>query len=147
MAPPSMQKNLVRFVALREIKMLETVIIIVHLVVAIGVVGFVLIQQGKGADAGASFGSGRSGTVFGSQGSSNFLSRFTAVLAAVFFATSLGLAFYAKDRANTITELGLPDPAVLEVKPQPKPALEDIPQVESQATEVEASDVPVVDVE
>ena len=144
--PPSMQKNLARYVALRETKMLETVIIIVHLVVAIGVVGFVLIQQGKGADAGASFGSGASGTVFGSQGSSNFLSRFTAVLAAVFFATSLGLAFYAKDRANTITQLGLPDPAVLEVKPQEQEVLRDIPQVESQASEATEADVPVVDV-
>lgn len=127
--------------------MLETVIIIVHLVVAIGVVGFVLIQQGKGADAGASFGSGASGTVFGSQGSSSFLSRFTAVLAAVFFATSLGLAFYAKDRANTITQLGLPDPAVLEVKPQEQTLLEDIPQVKSEASEAVGNDVPVVDVE
>lgn len=145
--PPSMQKNLVRYVALRETKMLETVIIVVHLVVAIGVVGFVLIQQGKGADAGASFGSGASGTVFGSQGSSNFLSRFTAILAALFFATSLGLAFYAKDRANTITQLGLPDPAVLEVKSQEKAVLQDIPQVESTATENSETDVPVVDVE
>ena len=144
--PPSMQKNLARYVALRETKMLETVIIIVHLVVAIGVVGFVLIQQGKGADAGASFGSGASGTVFGSQGSSNFLSRFTAVLAAVFFATSLGLAFYAKDRASTITQLGLPDPAVLEVKPQEQEVLRGIPQVESQASEATEADVPVVDV-
>lgn len=127
--------------------MLETVIIIVHLVVAIGVVGFVLIQQGKGADAGASFGSGASGTVFGSQGSSNFLSRFTAVLAALFFATSLGLAFYAKDRVNSASQLGLPDPAVLEVKPQQQPVLEDIPQVESQADEVDVNDVPVVEVE
>ena len=127
--------------------MLETVIIVVHLVVAIGVVGFVLIQQGKGADAGASFGSGASGTVFGSQGSSNFLSRFTAVLAAVFFATSLGLAFYAKDRANTITQLGLPDPAVLEVKPQEQTLLEDIPQVKSDVSEAAGNDVPVVDVE
>ncbi|MDY7219485.1 preprotein translocase subunit SecG [Denitrificimonas sp. JX-1] len=123
--------------------MLETVIIIVHLVVAIGVVGFVLIQQGKGADAGASFGSGASGTVFGSQGSSNFLSRLTAVLAAVFFATSLGLAFYAKDRANKISELGLPDPAVLEVPVQDLPVLEDIPQVDTKTSE--SSDVPVVD--
>ena len=127
--------------------MLETVIIIVHLVVAIGVVGFVLIQQGKGADAGASFGSGASGTVFGSQGSSSFLSRFTAVLAAVFFATSLGLAFYAKDRANTITQLGLPDPAVLEVKPQEQTLLEDIPHVKSEVSEAAGNDVPVVDVE
>lgn len=142
-----MQKNLVRYVALRETKMLETVIIIVHLVVAIGVVGFVLIQQGKGADAGASFGSGASGTVFGSQGSSSFLSRFTAFLAAVFFATSLGLAFYAKDRANTITQLGLPDPAVLEVKVQEQTLLEDIPRVESEVSEAAVNDVPVVDVE
>ncbi len=127
--------------------MLETVIIIVHLVVAIGVVGFVLIQQGKGADAGASFGGGASGTVFGSQGSTNFLSRFTAILAAVFFATSLGLAFYAKDRANTISGLGLPDPAVLEVKVKPQSTLEDIPQVETPAVEVDTSDVPAVDVE
>ena len=88
-----MQKNLARYAALRETRMLETVLIIAHLVIAIGVVGFVLIQQGKGADAGASFGSGASGTVFGSQGSSNFLSRLTEVLAALFFATSLGLAF------------------------------------------------------
>mgnify|MGYP001492335630 CR=1 FL=1 len=132
-----------RFVALRETRTLETVIIIVHLVVAIGVVGFVLIQQGKGADAGASFGSGTSGTEFGSQGSSNFLSRLTAVLAAVFFATSLGLAFYAKDRANKISELGLPDPAVLEVPVQDLPVLEDIPQVDTKTSE--SSDVPVVD--
>lgn len=101
-----MQKNLVRYVALREIKMLETVTIIVHLVVAVGLVGFVLLQQGKGAEAGASFGSGASGTVFGSQGSSSFMSRLTAVLAAVFFATSLGLAFYAKERAGAIAQMG-----------------------------------------
>jgi len=125
--------------------MLETVIIIVHLVVAIGVVGFVLIQQGKGADAGASFGSGASGTVFGSQGSSSFLSRFTAVLAAVFFATSLGLAFYAKDRASTITQLGLPDPALLEVQQQKQSVLEDIPQVEGQVPVASEDDVPVVE--
>ncbi|HHX34687.1 MAG TPA: preprotein translocase subunit SecG [Gammaproteobacteria bacterium] len=127
--------------------MLETVIIIVHLVVAIGVVGFVLIQQGKGAEAGASFGSGASGTVFGSQGSSNFLSRLTAVLAALFFATSLGLAFYAKDRASTITQLGLPDPAVLEVQDQQRAVLEDVPQVESKESAASDSDVPVVEVE
>ncbi len=124
--------------------MLETVIIVVHLVVAIGVVGFVLIQQGKGADAGASFGSGASGTVFGSQGSSSFLSRFTAVLAAVFFATSLGLAFYAKDRASTIAQLGLPDPVLLEVQQQERPVLEDIPYVESQTPAESSGDVPSV---
>lgn len=142
-----MLKNLVRYVALREIKMLETVIIVVHLVVAIGVVGFVLIQQGKGAETGASFGSGASGTVFGSQGSSSFLSRLTAVLATVFFATSLGLAFYAKDRANTISQLGLPDPAVLEVQAPVSVLPEDVPQVEDKAASQAESDVPVVDTE
>ena len=142
-----MQKNLARYAALRETRMLETVLIIAHLVIAIGVVGFVLIQQGKGADAGASFGSGASGTVFGSQGSSNFLSRLTAVFAALFFATSLGLAFYAKDRATTISEWRLPDPAVLEIPVEVQPALEDIPQVGAQpsAAQESNSDVPVVD--
>ncbi|HZJ95337.1 MAG TPA: preprotein translocase subunit SecG [Thiopseudomonas sp.] len=125
--------------------MLETVIIIVHLVVALGIVGFVLIQQGKGAETGASFGSGASGTVFGSQGSSNFLSRLTAVMATVFFATSLGLAFYAKDRANSISQMGLPDPAVLEVPAQQMPLQDDIPQVINEAVEASDSDVPVVE--
>ena len=95
-----MQMNLVRSVALRETKMLETVIIIVHLVVAIGVVGFVLIQQGKGADAGASFGGGGAATVFGASGSGNFLTRLTAVLTALFFVTSLSLAVMAKKQTT-----------------------------------------------
>ena len=66
-------------------------IIVVHVLLGLGVIGFVLIQQGKGADAGAAFGSS-SGTVFGAQGASSFLSRTTAILAALFFSTSLGLA-------------------------------------------------------
>jgi preprotein translocase subunit SecG len=110
--------------------MLETVIIVVHLLVALGLVALVLLQQGKGADAGASFGAGASGTVFGSQGSATFLSRFTAILAAVFFATSLGLAFFAKDKADMLKQDGLPDPAVLEVPS--KPAAEDVPVLEMQ---------------
>ncbi|HTN31428.1 MAG TPA: preprotein translocase subunit SecG, partial [Pseudomonas sp.] len=75
--------------------MLETVVIVVHLLMALGLVGLVLIQQGKGSEAGASFGAGASGTVFGSQGSATFLSRVTGMLAAVFFVTSLGLAYFA----------------------------------------------------
>lgn len=118
--------------------MLETVIIVVHLLVALGLVALVLLQQGKGADAGASFGAGASGTVFGSQGSATFLSRFTATLAAVFFATSLGLAFFAKDKADMLKQDGLPDPAVLEVPS--KPAAEDVPVLEVQKPA--SSDVP-----
>ncbi len=65
------------------------VLTIIYLVVAVALIGFVLMQQGKGADAGASFGAGASGTVFGSAGSANFLSRTTAVLAVIFFGISL----------------------------------------------------------
>lgn len=100
--------NLARFVGPQVIKMLETVIIVVHLLVALVIVGLVLMQQGKGAEAGASFGAGASGTVFGSQGSGTFFSRLTAIMAAIFFATSLGLAFYAKQQAQAIDTLGLP---------------------------------------
>ena len=122
-------------------QMLQTVVIVVHLLVAIGVVALVLLQQGKGADAGASFGSGASATVFGSQGSSTFLSRFTAILAAVFFATSLGLAFFATRQADQLSGAGLPDPAVLEV-PVSKPVVEDVPVLESAPSAPVADDVP-----
>lgn len=75
--------------------MTEQILTIIHVVVSIGIVGLVLIQHGKGADAGAAFGSGASGTVFGSGGSASFLTRLTAVFAAGFFITSLALAMYA----------------------------------------------------
>ncbi|EAA3799283.1 preprotein translocase subunit SecG, partial [Salmonella enterica subsp. enterica] len=100
-------------------------------------------QQGKGADAGASFGAGASGTVFGSQGSATFMSRFTAILAAVFFITSLGLAYFAKEKADNLTQAGLPDPAVLEVQ-QEKPAVEDVPVLEEQKPAADKADVPQV---
>ncbi len=109
--------------------MLETVIIVVHLVVAVGIVGLVLMQQGKGAEAGASFGSGASGTVFGSQGSGNFFSRVTAVLATLFFATSLGLAFYAKQQSKALDSIGLP-PAVKEIQAQPEDEPASLPALE-----------------
>ena len=122
--------------------MLQTVVIVVHLLVAIGVVVLVLLQQGKGADAGASFGSGASATVFGSQGSSTFLSRFTAILAGVFFVTSLGLAFFATEQAQNISQAGLPDPAVLEVPVSAKPAVEDVPVLESAPAQGGAGEAP-----
>lgn len=122
--------------------MLETVVVVIHLLMALGLVVLVLLQQGKGADAGASFGAGASATVFGSQGSATFLSRFTAILAAVFFITSLGLAFFAKEKANELSGAGLPDPAVLEQK-QEVPAASDVPVLEEQKPEAgAASDVP-----
>ena len=125
--------------------MLETVVVVIHLLMALGLVVLVLLQQGKGADAGASFGAGASATVFGSQGSATFLSRFTAILAAVFFITSLGLAFFAKEKADEMSGAGLPDPAVLEQK-QEVPAASDVPVLEEQKPEAGAgSDVPPVE--
>ena len=77
---------------------LHTLILTVHVLAALGVVGLVLLQHGKGADMGAAFGSGASGSLFGATGSANFLSRSTAVCATVFFAATLALAFFANDR-------------------------------------------------
>ena len=95
---------------------MQTIIIIVHVIAAIAIVGLVLLQQGKGADAGASFGSGASQTVFGSSGSGNFLVRATTISAVIFFVTSLSLAIFAKNQAGTGTSAGLPivNPDILE---------------------------------
>ena len=79
---------------------MHTILVVVQVLVAVALVGLVLIQHGKGADAGAAFGSGASGTVFGARGAANFLTRTTAWLAAAFFATSLGLAYLVNDRAG-----------------------------------------------
>jgi preprotein translocase subunit SecG len=75
--------------------MLQTVILIFHVLAAGAIVVFVLLQQGKGADMGAAFGSGSAGSLFGSSGSANFMSRMTAVMATVFFITSLVLTYVA----------------------------------------------------
>jgi len=80
---------------------LFSTILLVHILAAIGVIGLVLVQHGKGADMGAAFGSGASGSLFGSTGSANFLSRTTAVLAAIFFVTSLSLAYIASNKPRT----------------------------------------------
>jgi preprotein translocase subunit SecG len=77
---------------------LFSITLIVHILVGLAVIALVLIQHGKGADMGAAFGSGSSGSLFGATGSANFLSRSTAVLAAVFFMTSLTLAYMASQR-------------------------------------------------
>ncbi|SMG62363.1 Preprotein translocase SecG subunit [methanotrophic bacterial endosymbiont of Bathymodiolus sp.] len=90
------------------------VIIIGHVLVGLAVIGLVLMQHGKGADAGAAFGSGSSGTVFGAQGSASFLSRSTAVLAAVFFSTSLGLAVMSGKTGNDTDIMDVPVVEVIE---------------------------------
>ena len=77
---------------------LHTLVLVVHVLIGAMIVVLVLLQRGKGADAGAAFGAGASGTVFGARGSANFLSRSTAVLALFFFGTSLGLAYLGTQR-------------------------------------------------
>lgn len=81
---------------------METLVLVVHVLAAVAIIGLVLIQQGKGADAGASFGGGASQTVFGSQGGSSFFGRLTALFALVFFLTSFGLAFFASEQAKNV---------------------------------------------
>lgn len=80
--------------------MIYNLIIVVQVISALAIIGLVLMQHGKGADMGAAFGSGASGSLFGATGSSNFLSKSTAVAAAVFFGSTLALAFMSNDRAG-----------------------------------------------
>src|SRR3981189_524096 len=79
---------------------LESTLLVIHLIVAASLCGLVLLQHGKGADMGAAFGSGSAGSLFGSSGSANFLSRTTGVLAAVFFLTSLGLTYVSSHKGR-----------------------------------------------
>ncbi|WP_283788131.1 preprotein translocase subunit SecG [Bermanella sp. WJH001] len=87
---------------------MESLIVVTHIIIAVAIIALVLLQQGKGADAGASFGGGASQTVFGSAGSGNFLTRSTAFLAAMFFVTSFSLAYFAKEKATGLADEGLP---------------------------------------
>jgi len=81
---------------------LQTLAVVFHVLLAFAIIGIVLLQRGKGADAGAGFGAGASGTVFGARGSASFLSRTTAVLATLFFLTSLGLSYlFSQQKAPT----------------------------------------------
>jgi preprotein translocase subunit SecG len=101
---------------------METFVLVLHVLIATVMTFFILMQQGKGADAGASFGAGGSQTVFGSAGSASFLTKLTAGLALVFFATSMILAVYAKQHVSGAAIL-----PGLNVKAPVKPANTDIP--------------------
>jgi preprotein translocase subunit SecG len=97
---------------------MQTVLIVIHILITIALIGLILIQRGKGADIGAAFGSGASNTVFGSQGSASFLTRTTAILATLFFISSLSLAYFStkKVERNSVTEISTPaSPALPEV--------------------------------
>jgi preprotein translocase subunit SecG len=119
--------------------MIETLLVVFHVLLAAGLIGLVLIQHGKGADAGAAFGSGASATVFGARGAASFLTRATSVLATLFFLTSLALAYVAM-RAGDRPGLAAQAPAQ---RTAPKPVAPELPVVPQGRTD-EAPEVPVV---
>lgn len=88
---------------------IHTLVLVAHVIVGAMIIGLVLLQRGKGAEAGAAFGAGASATVFGAKGSANFLSRSTAVLATLFFATSLTLAYFGAQRPVAQTIIQAPE--------------------------------------
>lgn len=110
---------------------LENLVVVVQVVSALAIIGLVLLQHGKGADMGASFGSGASGSLFGATGSSNFMSKSTGVAAAIFFTSTLILANFATNR-NVEVSGGVMEraatPGSLPVAPAPAPAAGAIPQ-------------------
>ncbi|MEW8508826.1 MAG: preprotein translocase subunit SecG [Candidatus Thiodiazotropha sp.] len=109
---------------------MQTILTVFHIFLAVGLVGLILIQHGKGADMGAAFGSGASGTVFGAKGSASFLTRTTALLATLFFVTSMVMAYFASQRTEQA--------GVME-------ALEQAPA--AQVEEVQQSDIPPIPME
>jgi preprotein translocase subunit SecG len=99
--------------------MLQTIVLAAHVGIALLIIGLVLLQRGKGADAGTGFGAGASGTVFGARGSATFFSRMTGVLATLFFVTSLGLAYLATQRTAPTSLLETAVPAPQSTAPPP----------------------------
>jgi preprotein translocase subunit SecG len=127
---------------------MQTTILIVHTLIALSIIALVLIQRGKGADAGAAFGSGASGTVFGSRGSTSFFSRATAVLATAFFATSLTLAYISSQRSGAPESLLEDIPAtVIEQQAPVEPAADDdgVPALDDAEAPVEDMAAPALD--
>ena len=120
--------------------MIEIFLLFLHVVAAVGVIGLVLLQHGKGADMGAAFGSGSSGSLFGASGSANFLSRSTAVLAAVFFLTSMGLTYMMSHKPQ---EGSVMDTPAMEQPAHPPAAGQDKPAENAPAPgDSKAKDIP-----
>jgi len=109
-----MQQEVVELMDLLNSESLHLILLVFQVVVAVSLIGFILIQHGKGADAGAAFGSGASSTVFGSQGSGNFLTRTTSVLAFLFLSNSLILGYMATQRVVEPTSIMEVEPGFME---------------------------------
>lgn len=133
---------------------MQTILTVAQVFLSLGLIGLVLMQHGKGADAGAAFGSGASQTVFGSQGSGSFLTRLTAVIATLFFLTSMALAYFATQGTTAPTGLmdGLSDTVIIDpnsvpATPVPAASNSDIPSVPGTSeagSDASESDVPLI---
>ncbi|MEH6559010.1 MAG: preprotein translocase subunit SecG [Oceanicoccus sp.] len=122
---------------------MEQIVLIVHVLVALAIIGLIMIQQGKGADMGASFGAGASQTLFGSGGGGNVLTSSTSWLVTLFFATSFGLAVIAKDNSMAAGNVDLPAPAVIESFEMPVNVEEsEIPSIDAAADDIPGAAVP-----
>jgi len=118
-----------------------SILLVIHVLLSLVIIALIMLQRGKGADAGAALGGGSSGSVFGARGASNFLSRSTAILATLFFITSLSLAYLSANQRSATVSSG----SVLEgAAEQPvKTAPSDIPAaIDEPASDIPASDVP-----
>lgn len=118
---------------------METLVLAVHVLLAAAIIALVLLQQGKGAEAGASFGAGASQTVFGSQGTGSFLGRMTGVVAVGLFVTSFILAVYAKEKATSVTDAGVPAAELIESASE---QVDQVPVLEEQSAPAGDADVP-----
>jgi preprotein translocase subunit SecG len=122
---------------------METLILVLHVVAALTIIGLVLLQHGKGADMGAAFGGGASGSLFGATGSANFLSRITAVAATIFFVTSLGLTWYSSHNTEgkgvMATQPATSTPATAPDATQPPAPAPDKPAADADS---KAKDIP-----
>lgn len=137
------------------------VIIVIHVFLGLGIIGLILMQQGKGADAGAAFGTGSAGSVFGAQGAASFLSRATAIMATLFFLTSLGLAMINGHKGVASDLMSAPDiqqntlplpevngsksvektPAIPEIKSEEMPAVPETNSTEQPAEPVSGAKI------
>lgn len=117
---------------------LLTVVLAIQMLTALGMIGLILVQHGKGADMGAAFGSGASGSLFGATGSSNFMSKSTGIAAAIFFSATLALSFMANQRSTTVGG-GVMEKVTAPVAPTPATGAAAIPATTAAAPAAEAA--------
>lgn len=117
-------------------------VVIIQVVSALAIIGLVLLQHGKGADMGAAFGSGASGSLFGATGSSNFMSKSTGVAAAIFFSATLALAYISAQHNNGAASAGVMDKALPTVPAAPATGTSGIPNTPAAAPAAPAAPAP-----